>query len=159
MATIESILKTRTIEDPYYRAILNVMHSGAWLQTKMNLALKPHGLTEPQFNVLRILRGQDAKPMNLYEIAGRMVYPTSNVSRIVDKLIEKGLVTREANADNRRRVDILITRNGLALLAELQPVAESFFSDLARQLTEEQACQLNAALEAMRGEPDFGKKN
>src|SRR5690606_10620209 len=122
MSSLETRLKTRPITNPYTRALLNLMVTGAWLQGKINGILKPYGITEPQYNVLRILRGQHGAAMNLYEIGERMVYPTSNVSRIVDKLLSKDYVVRETCEGNRRRVDISITGSGLKLLEDLQPV-------------------------------------
>jgi DNA-binding MarR family transcriptional regulator len=140
------------------RAFLNVMVTGAWLQGRMNGLLKPYGITEPQYNVLRILRGQGGKPMNLYEIGDRMVYPTSNVSRIVDKLLLKDYVVREACESNRRRVDISITGSGLRLLDELQPVFEANFQEFVARFSEEEAMKLSEALEALRGAGEEGKE-
>ncbi len=150
MPSLEERLKSKPITDPHMRAFLNVMVTGVWLEARMNTLLKPHGLTEPQFNVLRILRGQHGALMNLYEISARMVHPTSNVSRIIDKLLEKGCVTREASAENRRRVDIAITEEGLKLLDGVQPAVEQHFHEFATRLTLEDAKCLSDALEAVR---------
>ncbi len=152
MLTLEARLKSRPITDPHMRAFLNIMVTGAWLEARMNALLKPHGLTEPQFNVLRILRGQQGASMNLYEISERMVHPTSNVSRIIDKLIEKGWATREACTENRRRVDISITGPGLKLLDTLQPEIERHFQEFSKRLPEADAQCLSDALEMMRGD-------
>jgi len=149
MPTLESRLKSKPITNPHMRAFLSLMVTGAWLQGRMNGMLKPYGLTEPQYNVLRILRGQQGAAMNLYEIGDRMVYPTSNVSRIVDKLLLKGFVIREACEVNRRRVDISITKSGLDLLDELQPVFESNFQAFASKLSPEQAGRISSALEGL----------
>lgn len=154
MASLEKHLKSKTIEDPYMRAFLNIMVTGAWLQGKMNALLKPHGLTEPQFNVLRILRGQQGTPMNLYEIGERMVHPTSNVSRIIDKLLEKGWAERRACEENRRRVDITITKTGLSLLDSVQPSLDRHFMRFRTQLTQQEVTQLSDALEAVRNEDE-----
>ena len=132
------------------RAMLNIMVTGAWLQSQMNMLLKPQGLTEPQFNVLRILRGQQGEAMNLYEISARMVYPTSNVSRIVDKLLDKGRVSRRECPSNRRRVDIAITPAGLALLDAVQPFVDAHFSAFTHRLSGDEAVQLSDSLEALR---------
>jgi len=91
------------------------MYTASWLLGRISKVIKPFGLTEPQQNVLRILERQEGKPMNLYEIQDRMIQKTSNVSRIIDKLLEKELVTRRESDGNRRRVDIFITEKGLDL--------------------------------------------
>ena len=116
----------------------------------MNAILKPYGITEPQYNVLRILRGQNGKAMNLYEIVDRMVHPTSNVSRIIDKLLEKGWVLREECPSNRRRVNISITKEGLSILDTLQPVFDENLGEFESRLTAEQAFSLSEALETLR---------
>lgn len=152
MATLETLLKSRPIENPYMRAFLNIMVTNTWIEGQMNALLKPYGMTEPQFNVLRILRGQQGASMNLYEISERMVHPTSNVSRIIDKLLEKGWVSREACEQNRRRVDIAITKDGLKVLEEVQPAIEANFQAFATKLSVAEAQQLSSALEAIRRE-------
>jgi len=154
MPTLEDRIKTKPIHDPYLRAMLNIMVTGAWLQARMNTLLKPFGLSEPQYNVLRILRGQQGKAMSLYEIGDRMVHPTSNVSRIIDKLLEKGWAIRVTCSQNRRRVDISITDAGLALIDEVQPALDAESHDFERRLKVEDACHLSDSLEALRHEPE-----
>jgi DNA-binding MarR family transcriptional regulator len=152
MAKLEDHIKSKPIEDPYMRAFLNIMVTSTWLEGRMNATLKPYGLTEPQFNVLRILRGQKGASMNLYEITDRMVHPTSNVSRIIDKLLEKNWVERKACEENRRRVDISITPAGLALLETVQPAIDITFRDFQSRLSEQEARLVSDALEAVRSE-------
>lgn len=152
MPSLESRLKSRPITNPHMRAFLNLMVTGAWLQGRINGLLKPYGVTEPQYNVLRILRGQQGAAMNLYEIGDRMVYPTSNVSRIVDKLLDKKLVIRQACETNRRRVDISITEAGLSLLDRLQPVFEANFEEFVTRFSAEEAARLSEVLEGLRGQ-------
>lgn len=115
MQTVEDLIKSPPIKDPHRRAALNIMYTASLLLVKVSKVLKPFGLTEPQLNVLRILERQEGAAMNLYEIQDRMIQKTSNVSRIIDKLLEKGLVTRSESNGNRRRVDIFITEKGLEL--------------------------------------------
>ncbi len=150
MPSLESRLKSRPITNPHMRVMVNIMVTGAWLQGRMNNALKPHGITEPQFNVLRILRGQQGAAMNLYEIGERMVYPTSNVSRIVDKLLAKNYVSRAACEDNRRRVDIMITDAGLELLERIQPLLEEIFQEFESKLSAAEAERTSKALDTLR---------
>lgn len=150
MQTIEEVLKSRPIKDPIQRAVLNIMYTGYWLQSRVNLTLKPYGLTEPQYNVLRILKGQNGATMNLYEIQERMVQRMSNVSRIIDKLLEKGWVERRECKENRRRVDISITDAGLELLEEVTPVLNRQFKELSTRLKKDEAHQLSSWLESLR---------
>lgn len=152
MPTVEEHLITKPIKDPYVRAFLNVMFTGVWLQQKMGQLLKPFDITEPQYNVLRILRGQHGEAMNLYEIQDRMIQKMSNVSRLIDKLVAKKLVTRKECKENRRRVDIAITQKGLDLLESLDPYIEPFFKVLNQNITKDEARQIGELLDKMRNE-------
>ncbi len=152
MPTVEEHLITKPIKDPYVRAFLNVMFTGVWLQQKMGQLLKPFDITEPQYNVLRILRGQHGEAMNLYEIQDRMIQKMSNVSRLIDKLVAKKLVTRKECKENRRRVDIAITQKGLDLLDSLDPYIEPFFKVLNQNITKDEARQIGELLDKMRNE-------
>lgn len=152
MPTIEEHIITKPIKDPYQRAILNIMFTGVWLQQQVGHALKPHDITEPQYNVLRILRGQKGESMNLYAIQERMIQKMSNVSRLIDKLLAKKLVTRKECAENRRRVDIAITDEGLALLNEVEPSLEKIFSKISSNLTRDEADKIGKLLDTMRNE-------
>ena len=152
MPTIDELLKMNTANDLYKRIIVNVVYSGNWVVTSMNEILKPFDITEPQFNVLRILRGQHGKSMNLYEIQSRMVQKMSNVSRLIDKLLEKGLVSRSECPANRRRVDIIITDKGHEMLAKVDPLFLSLSDKIAQNLTAQEAGQLATLLDKMRGD-------
>ena len=150
MPILEEVIKTKPIKDPYQRAFLNIIYTGNWLVTKVNQLLKPYDLTEPQYNVLRILRGQHGNAMSLYEIQDRMIQKMSNVSRLIDKLLDKGLVVRKECEVNRRKVDILITQKGLDMLTELEPVIDKTFLSISDNLDKEQATLLAEMLDKMR---------
>lgn len=152
MRTFEEHIVTKPIENPHSRAMLNTMFTGVWLQQRMTHILKPHDITEPQYNVLRILRGQDGNAMNLYEIQNRMIQKMSNVSRLIDKLVAKNLVTRDECPDNRRRVDITITEKGLGILEEVAPDINKYQEDIVNNLTAEEAKTLGHLLDKMRNE-------
>jgi DNA-binding MarR family transcriptional regulator len=116
--------------------------------------LKPYDITEPQYNVLRILRGQHGETMSLFEIQDRMIQKMSNVSRLIDKLLDKGLVVRKECKLNRRKVDILITQKGLDLLTELEPHVDRTFALMAENLDAKQASLLGEMLDTMRNEKE-----
>ena len=112
--------------------------------------LKPHDLSPEQYNVLRILRGQNGVPTTVSSIQDRMLNKMSNASRLVEKLKTKDLVRRDECPTDRRQVDILITEKGLQLLAVLEKqVDESHKSFL--HLSEEEVIQLNDLLDKLRG--------
>lgn len=150
MPILEELIKTKPIQDPHQRAYLNIMYTGNWLFNRINNALKPFDLTEPQYNVLRILRGQNGASMSLFEVQDRMIQKMSNVSRLIDKLLEKGWVIRTECKDNRRKVDISITDAGLNILNEVDPSLRAAFDQIDANLTSEDATTLGNLLDTMR---------
>jgi DNA-binding MarR family transcriptional regulator len=92
------------------KIVLNVLHTQNLINEKFNIVLKPYDLSGEQYNVLRILRGQKGNPANMNMIQERMVAKTSNTTRLVDKLLLKELVTRNVCPENRRKIEVTITR-------------------------------------------------
>ncbi|MET4107225.1 MarR family transcriptional regulator [Hymenobacter sp. UYP22] len=146
---IEEEIKQPTFKDNYQKALINLVFTAGWLQQQQSSLFKSHSLTLPQFNILRILRGQHPKPATVNLLIDRMLDKTSNASRIVDKLEVKQLVTRTVCPSNRRAVDICITEAGLALLNQLDPVLEHQRNGL-QNLTDEEAAQLSDLLDKIR---------
>lgn len=149
---IEDAIKSTTALSPSKRTILNIMYTQNVLSETFNEVLKPHDLSTEQFNVLRILRGQKGKPANMGLIQERMISKTSNTTRLVDKLLLKGLVTREVCPENRRKMDIAITEKGSEVLAQLDPEVDNHEKAYANNLTEDELKTFNLLLEKYRGE-------
>ena len=80
-----------------------------------------------------------------------MLHSTSNVTRIIEKLLEKDLVTRKASPTNRRIIDIFITEKGLQLLSDVDEPVKKMYVDLHSQLSEEEAVTLGELLDKARG--------
>jgi DNA-binding MarR family transcriptional regulator len=112
--------------------------------------LKPFGVTIPQFNILRILRGQHPKPANVKLLKERMMDKMSDASRLVEKLRAKGLVDRRICDKDRRNVDVLITEDGLKLLENIDE-HETEFDKLTANLSNDEMDQWNILLDKMRG--------
>lgn len=129
---------------------MNIMYTQNMLVERFNEAVKKFDISQEQFNVLRILRGQKGKPANMCVIQERMIAKTSNTTRLVDKLLLKELVTREVCPGNRRKMEIMITQKGLDLLKELDPVVEASEAYFAANLTQTELEQLNILLEKYR---------
>jgi DNA-binding MarR family transcriptional regulator len=146
---LEDEIQQRAFKNAFQKAHLNVVFTAGWLQQRLAAAFKPYGLTLPQYNVLRILRGQHPKPATVNLLIERMLDKTSNASRIVDKLEAKQLVTRQICPSNRRAVDIRITEAGLELLRQTEVLADGQDQGL-RNLTEEEAAQLSDLLDKIR---------
>ncbi|WP_396174918.1 MarR family transcriptional regulator [Flavobacterium sp.] len=147
---IEEIIKSNSAISIEKRTVLNIMFSQNVIADAFNDILKSFDLSVEQFNVLRILRGQKGKPANMCIIQERMIAKTSNTTRLVDKLLLKGLVNREICEENRRKMEITITKNGMELLAELDPKIEAYEELFAQNLTSEELNLLNLLLEKYR---------
>ncbi len=139
-----------SFRSPFQKAYLNILYTGNWLEAQTESILKLHGISPEQYNVLRILRGQQGKPINLFEIQERMLSPMSNATRLVEKLRLKGLVTREVCEHNRRKVEIFITEKGKKLLEELDPEVEAQEKNLFQQVDTEDIEVLNKILDSIR---------
>ncbi|WP_375434781.1 MarR family winged helix-turn-helix transcriptional regulator [uncultured Hymenobacter sp.] len=145
---IEDEIKQPIFKDSFQKGLINLVYTSGWVQQRNASQFKEFGITLPQFNVLRILRGQHPKPATVNLLIERMLDKTSNASRIVDKLEAKKLVTRTVCPSNRRAVDIRITDAGLELLLEIDKVIER--ESLLRKLTEAEVTLLSDLLDKIR---------
>ena len=150
--TIEEIIKSNSPIALPKKTVLNIMYTQNILAEQFNEVLKPFDISAEQFNVLRILRGQKGNPANMFLIQERMLAKTSNTTRLVDKLLAKGLVTRDICPDNRRKMEIRITEKGLGLLNELDPKVDQHEIDYASRMTAAELKQLNELLEKYRNQ-------
>ena len=122
--------------------VVESMRLGQFMSDEISCALHPYGLSIQQFNVLRILRGCKQKPASLQYITSRMIHKTSNTTRIVDRLLEKKLVERKPCAENRRMVEINITKGGLKVLTTIDPVIDKKENEVASRLSEKELATL-----------------
>lgn len=145
----EAIQQTKFISE-YQKAHLNILFSASWLSQQTTTLLKPYGLTWQQFNILRILRGRHPQPATVKSLTERMIDKMSNASRLVDKLLAKGLVERITSQEDRRRVDISITEAGLELLADASTALEEGMQLKGGNISCEEAEELNRILDKIR---------
>ncbi|MBL4677640.1 MAG: MarR family transcriptional regulator [Mucilaginibacter sp.] len=147
---IEEDIKSTKFEDNYHKMVINLNYSYGWINNYMRPTFERHNLTQQQFNILRILRGQYPKPATVNMLKERMIDKMSDASRIVDRLVQKGLVSRCTNSRDRRAVDIRISDEGLAILKKMDTDFRT--KDLFKQhLSEEEAGLLSDLLDKMRG--------
>lgn len=147
---IEEIIKSNVTLSDSKKIILNVMYTHNVIGDKFSEILKPHDLSSEQYNVLRILRGQKGSPANMCVIQERMIAKNSNTTRLIDKLLLKDLVTREVCPDNRRKIEVQITKKGLDLLNYLDPMVVEHENYFSSNLDPEEVAQLNNLLEKYR---------
>lgn len=146
---IEDEIQQKSFKSEIQKAYINIVYTANYLEVKQAAVFKPYGITLPQFNVLRILRGQHPKPATVNLLMERMLDKTSNVSRIMDKLELKKLATRKQCPNDRRSVDILITEAGLELLKKMDAELENQRIGL-HNLSDDEARELNRLLDKIR---------
>lgn len=149
---LEQRIQTRGFASVWHRLRVNLFVTHGWLQEGMKAFLKPYGLTKQQFNILRILRGQHPHAISTRAIRTRMLDRMPDVSRLVDRLVKKGLADKRLCADDRRCVDVTITADGLALLKKIDAANPGLDHLVAETLTEAEATQLNTLLDKLRGD-------
>lgn len=126
--------------------VVKLLRTTAYVEEKLNAALKTKGLSLPQFNVLRILRGRNGKAANISDLQDQMIKPMSNTSRLVDKLIEKEWVHRQICPSNRRKVEIVITQKGLAALKSIDSLVVNAEEEITATLNAKDKDELFALL-------------
>ncbi|MEO9484873.1 MAG: MarR family transcriptional regulator [Ekhidna sp.] len=136
----------------YFRAIFEIIKTGHWITDQVSVELKEFDISEPQYNVLRILRGRDNKPATVQEIQSQMIQRSSNVTRIIDKLLIKELVERKECPSNRRKMDITITKQGVDYLKILDQKLRSFHSSMINNLSSSELEQLGELIKKLKGE-------
>lgn len=131
----EELKQTKPFASLEQEALLSIVRTSAQLTDRMELFLRPYGVTVTQYNVLRILRGAEPGGLCRNELRDRMLTRMPDVTRLLDRMEEAGLVERARDNEDRRMVSSRITKRATQLLATLDPlVAENekhFFSGIS----------------------------
>lgn len=146
---IEDEIKQPKFKSPHQKAVINLIFTASWLHGQQQNFFKPFGITNQQFNILRILKGQHPKTISATEIKSRMLDRNSDVSRLLNRLATKGLIHKQTCPKDKRASDVLITKEGLDLLAELDKRQKEIDRVLA--LSEKEAEELSNLLDKVRG--------
>ena len=118
--------------------VVAILKAGYKAEEFLGNTLKPFKISLQQFNVLRILRGRKGMPANLQTVQKRMIHKMSNTTRLIDKLIDKKLVKRKICKDNRRKIEIFITQEGLDLLSKLDALIQKTEAEILVPLSLEE---------------------
>lgn len=118
--------------------IIKLIRMNCAINEQLMLTLKPFGISIQQFNVLRILRGQKGVAANLFTVQEKMVNKMSNTTRIIDKLIDKSFVKRIICKENRRKIELFITEEGLNFLKQVDPVIDQIEEKMTNHLSEKE---------------------
>jgi len=136
----------------YFNTILELIKTGHWLTDSISKELKEYDIYEPQFNVLRILKGAKGEPISVNTILDRMIQRSSNVTRIIDKLESKGLVERTLCSKDRRKMDIILTKKGDKLLTILNKKVKKFHQQMENNLSQKELETLQSLIIKFKGE-------
>lgn len=145
---IEKDIQQTNFRNEFQKMGINIIYTANWLNEKMGQILSTEDITQQQYNILRILRGSD-RPLSTLKIRERMLDKMSDTSRIVDRLIVKGLVEKSACMKDKRLVDITLSKKGLQLLEKLDNLNEPIDSIL-KGVTEKEASTINQILDKLR---------
>lgn len=146
---IEDEIHQKVFKNEWQKATLNLIFTASWLGNKHKEFFKPFGITQQQYNVLRILRGSHPKSISTSVIKTRMLDKNSDASRIVDRLTAKDLVLKKTCPSDRRLVDVTISGKGLRLLEVMDTKIDALDNGLG-SLTEKEAKILNQLLDKLR---------
>ena len=131
------------------KAIVNLLFTYGWTVERLKQFVAEEGITHQQFNILRILRGNHPTPLSTLTIRDRMIDKMSDTSRIVDRLLSKGMVKKVVCKKDRRLVDVTITDKGLKLLEKLDKKQDDM-DDILSNLSEKEASNLSRLLDKIR---------
>ncbi len=146
---IEKDIQQTRFRNPQQKAAINLIYTLAWIRDKTKCIFDAEDITPQQFNILRILRGSFPEPLSTLQIRERMLEKMSDTSRIVDRLILKGLVKKLTCKNDRRLVDIIITDKGKKLLERLDARQDEIDGVLSN-LSEKDANMLSDLLDKIR---------
>lgn len=146
---IEDEIKQKKFESDVQRVIVNLAFTYSWMNGKFKEVFKPFGLSMQQYNVLRILRGRYPDTASAGEVKEVMLDKSPDLTRLVDRLVEKGYVDRSVCPENRRKVDLKITKAGLKLVEQVIK-AHGQAEPIGEKLTRKDARTLSDLLDKMR---------
>ncbi len=146
--------QTRPFRSPAQEATVSILRTADVVRRRLVEVVEPHGVTLQQYNVLRILRGAHPHPLPTLEIGERLIERMPGITRLLDRLEEKGLVRRERCSDDRRLVHCWITPAGLELLAAMDDAMDRADDDAVAELDPDETMALTALLERVRRSAD-----
>jgi DNA-binding MarR family transcriptional regulator len=145
---IEKDINQKTFRNEYQKGVVNIMFTQGWIKEKLQQIFDREDLTAQQFNILRILRGSST-PLSTLQIRERMLDKMSDTSRIVDRLVLKGLAKKTTSVEDKRLVDVTISEKGAKLLKKMD-IYEEDIDALLKNLSPAEAKTLNKLLDKVR---------
>ena len=146
--SLENDINQKDFRNEYQKGIINLIYTYNWMNEKMKHFFDKEDITGQQYNILRILKGAGI-PISTLKIRERMLDKMSDTSRIVDRLVIKGLVKKNICKADKRLVDVSITQKGIKLLDSFNKY-ESEMDAVVGNLSETETKTLNKLLDKIR---------
>ncbi len=146
---IDQDIQTK-FRNEHQKAVVNIIYTYNWMSERTKEIFASADITPQQFNILRILRGSLPNPLSTLQIRERMLDKMSDTSRIVDRLIAKGLVKKGICKTDRRLVDVIITDKGKKVLEKLD-LRQDEMDNVIGNLSKKEALTLSELLDKIRG--------
>ncbi len=147
---LEDEIKQKEFKNEYAKSVVNLIYTFNWVDGHTRDFLKRFAITPQQFNILRILRGQQPNPATINLLKERMLDKMCDASRMVERLKSKNLVERQVCEKDRRAVDIIITKKGLDLLTKIDKDMPDY-EKIMQNLNATEIKQFNQLLDKLRG--------
>lgn len=133
------------------RMVIDIIHTANWLDDRISAILKRYGITHPQFNILKNIEAAQPEPLSVKEIKQSIMFKNPDVTRLVDRLVNKGLLERKICMNNRRKMDVSITQRGIDLLREvLFDFRKEFGNFFEKEVDVEEAKETSEILRRIR---------
>jgi DNA-binding MarR family transcriptional regulator len=147
---LEKDIQQSSFSGQNQKAVINLIYTYHWVTEQIKIILFEEDITLQQYNILRILRGSDPRPLSTLTIRERMLDKMSDTSRIVDRLLLKKLVSKRLCNTDKRLVDVSITSEGKAMLQRID-ARDNEMRSVMEKLNEEELTTLNGLLDKLRG--------
>ncbi len=147
---IDQDIRQSKFRNEHQKAGINMIYTYGWIMERQKEVFATEDITPQQFNILRILRGSHPEPLSTLQIRERMLDKMSDTSRIVDRLIAKGLVKKGICKTDRRLVDVIISDKGKKLLERMDRLQDDL-DNITGNLSRKEAAMLSLLLDKIRG--------
>jgi DNA-binding MarR family transcriptional regulator len=148
---IEMAIKQSKFNDVHQKLVVNLLFTSNWLRDAQNSLMKQYDILPQHYNILRILNGKHPNASCPGDIKEVMIDKGTDVTRLLDKLVHKGLVKRNLCEENRRKMDIYITEEGLKLLENIESPLQDHLKEIKNRVSEKEAELMSTLLDKIRG--------
>ena len=146
MGLIEDLIQQKKFSSEYEKLLVTLLFTSYRLSDHQQNFFKPFGISAQQYNVLRILKGQNNASLSINKIKDRMMDKNSDTSRLVSRLLKAGLVDKSIDNDDKRAASVVINKKGISLLTSIEKSLPDLFNPLEK-LKKAEAKLLNELLE------------